>query len=101
MTNTTPSTMERDRFLKTLADAGFDQVVTVERPPGAALDVHTHPFEAKALIVEGELYLRTGAEERVYRVGQVFHLQAGEAHAERYGPQGVRYLVGRKAPDGG
>jgi hypothetical protein len=29
-------------------------------------------------------------------VGDVFHLPANVRHAERYGPNGVQYLVGRK-----
>jgi len=29
-------------------------------------------------------------------VGEVFHLAAEQAHSESYGPEGVRYLVGRR-----
>jgi quercetin dioxygenase-like cupin family protein len=88
--------MEREAFVGILEQEGFAEVVTVEREPGGSLDTHEHPFEAKALIVEGELWIRTGDDERHYKVGDVFHLAAHRAHAERYGPQGVRYLVGRK-----
>ena len=31
-----------------------------------------------------------------YGCGEVFHLSHGALHKERYGPSGVRYLVGRK-----
>lgn len=88
--------MERHEFIDTLTREGFTEIVTVTREADGFMDDHAHPFEAKALILEGELCLRAGAAEQVYRPGQVFHLRANEAHAERYGPEGVTYLVGRK-----
>lgn len=88
--------MERDDFLKTLSDEGFSEVVTVEREPHGSIDLHTHPFEAKALILKGEIRLRVGETEQVFRTGEVFHLRQDEPHWETYGSEGVRYLVGRK-----
>jgi quercetin dioxygenase-like cupin family protein len=88
--------MEREQFIKILNREGFKEIVTVEREANGTLDLHTHPFEAKALILDGELRLYGNGNEQVCAVGDIFHLQANEAHAERYGPQGVRYLVGRK-----
>ena len=89
--------MQRDEFTAMLAAESFDEAVTVEREAGGSLESHVHPFEAKALILEGELRIRTGDGEQVYRAGDVFHLQANIPHSERYGTSGVRYLVGRKA----
>lgn len=44
--------MQRDEFLALLSSEGFNEVVTVTRDPNGLLDVHVHPFEAKALIVQ-------------------------------------------------
>jgi quercetin dioxygenase-like cupin family protein len=88
--------MEREEFLGILAREGFAEAVTVKRDANAMLDVHEHPFEAKALILAGELTLRVGETDLIYQPGDVFHLRAHEAHAERYGADGVTYLVGRK-----
>lgn len=88
--------MEREDFTEILAREGFEEVMTVTREPHGFLDTHTHPFEAKALILSGELRIKVGNAEQTYRAGQVFHLMADEAHSERYGPEGVTYLVGRK-----
>jgi quercetin dioxygenase-like cupin family protein len=88
--------MEREQFINMLNREGFKEIVTVEREANGSLDLHTHPFEAKALILDGELYLYGNGNEQICGAGDIFHLQANEAHAERYGPQGVRYLVGRK-----
>jgi uncharacterized cupin superfamily protein len=88
--------MEQQDFLDMLARDGFAPPVEVARPPGGGLDEHTHPFEAKALILDGEIRIAAGGHERLYRPGEVFHLQANEPHRESYGPQGVRYLSGRR-----
>jgi quercetin dioxygenase-like cupin family protein len=88
--------MERDDFIEMLAREGFQTTVLVEREAGASLDDHAHAFEAKALILEGELTLRVDNIDTRYQPGDVFHLRANETHSERYGPEGVCYLVGRK-----
>ncbi|MFC0400033.1 cupin [Paraburkholderia rhizosphaerae] len=87
--------MERETFVAALTQEGFTELVTVRRDAGA-LEDHAHPFEAKALILAGEIQIRTGGDERLYQIGDVLHLPANMTHAERYGPQGVTYLVGRK-----
>lgn len=89
--------MNSNDFAAMLADEGFPAGVLVEREPNGKMDEHSHPFEAKALVVDGEVRLLTADGERVYHAGQIFHLRANERHAEFYGPQGVKYLVGRKA----
>ena len=87
--------MQRDAFIRSLAEEGFPEPVFVTREAGE-VEEHAHPFEAKALVVEGEIRIRAGGEERRYGVGDVFHLRANERHTERYGPDGVQYLVGRR-----
>ncbi len=88
--------MDRDSFLEQLRAAGFEQVTTVTREALGALDVHTHPFEARALVLEGEITIACAGQETVYRSGDVFHLARAEPHSEHYGPAGVSYLFGRK-----
>lgn len=88
--------MNQETFMETLDREGFKEMVTVTREPDGSLETHMHPFEAKALILSGELQLQAGDEDRCYRAGQVFHLLAGTPHAEQYGPEGVTYLVGRR-----
>jgi quercetin dioxygenase-like cupin family protein len=85
-----------ETFSRDLARAGFNEPIVVERGPNESLDEHAHPFEARALILEGEITLSLEGRETVYRAGDVFHLPHGARHIEKYGPTGVRYLVGRK-----
>ena len=89
--------MERAQFEQELRSLGYEQVTTVTRAANGQLEVHTHPFEARALILEGEIRIQcAGEDEKLYRPGEVFHLAQEQPHNERYGPEGVRYLVGRK-----
>ncbi|HEY4298537.1 MAG TPA: cupin domain-containing protein [Paraburkholderia sp.] len=88
--------MNRTTFTESLTKDGFPDAVTVTREANTVMDIHEHAFEARALILEGEMHIRFGEEERAYRVGDVFHVPANKSHSERYGPNGVTYLVGRK-----
>jgi quercetin dioxygenase-like cupin family protein len=88
--------MDREAFTESLTKDGFPEAVVVTREANTTMDVHEHSFEAKALILEGELHIRVDDTEQAYKVGDVFHLPANKPHAERYGPNGVTYLVGRK-----
>jgi quercetin dioxygenase-like cupin family protein len=88
--------MDRDAFTEGLTKDGYSDTVLVTREANTAMNIHTHPFDSRVLILEGELHLRIGDDERTHRAGDVFHLGANEAHSERYGPKGVTFLVGRK-----
>jgi len=79
-----------------LRRAGFEEFVTVAWPADGMLDEHAHPFESRALILSGEITLVVDGRATLYGEGQVFHLPRGTLHSERYGPSGVRYLVGRR-----
>ena len=88
--------MDKALFLAQLAHEGFQPPVLVEREPHGTLDSHAHPFEAKALVIDGEVRIRTAQGERLYQVGDIFHLAAHEPHSESFGGEGVRYLAGRR-----
>lgn len=88
--------MDRTAFLAMLRTEGFPEPVEVIKDGPGAMPEHRHPFEAKALIVSGEMRIRTATGERHYAVNDIFHLAAQEPHSEEYGLHGVTYLVGRK-----
>jgi quercetin dioxygenase-like cupin family protein len=90
--------MTPEQFAEELAREGFEPAVTVTREADGMLGDHTHPFEAKALILSGDIRIATATSERVFQAGDIFHLAAEEPHSEFYGMLGVQYLVGRKTP---
>lgn len=79
---------------------GFDEVLERVWAPGTVLAEHTHPFEVKAVLVQGEMHLEVGAETRHLRPGDTFSLPAHLPHAERYGPEGASYWVARRNSPG-
>jgi quercetin dioxygenase-like cupin family protein len=77
-------------------EAGADEVLERRYSPGQIVETHTHPFDAQALVTEGEMWLTFGAETRHLRPGDTFHVPQGTPHSERYGPQGATYWVARR-----
>lgn len=85
-----------DDYRRQALARGFDEVLERVWQPGTVLDTHTHPFDADALVVQGEMWLGQNCAERRLLPGDTFVLQAGIAHSERYGAEGAVYWVARK-----
>jgi quercetin dioxygenase-like cupin family protein len=88
--------MTEQEFRDLLAREGFSAVVAVEREPNGSMDTHTHPFEARVLVTDGEITVVCADGTYLCRSGDTFQLAANVPHTETYGPQGVKYLAGRK-----
>jgi hypothetical protein len=88
--------MNQEQFLQSLREAGYPDPVEVQQPPNGYLGNHTHPFTVQALVVEGFIEIDIAGKINHYAVGDVFQLGFEQLHAERYGPQGVKYLASRK-----
>jgi mannose-6-phosphate isomerase-like protein (cupin superfamily) len=74
---------------------GCSEVMARSWEPDTVQETHTHSFHARALVVQGEMWLTVdGVTERL-GPGDRFDLPPGKAHAERYGPQGATYWVAR------
>jgi len=85
-----------DAYARSAEADGFDEVIERKWPPSTVLDTHTHPFALKALVVDGEMWLRVGDDERHLVPGDEFMLERDVPHAERYGAQGATYWVARR-----
>lgn len=88
--------MTEQEFRDQLAAEGFTTFVMVEREAHGSLDTHSHPFDARALILEGDITIVAGGVTQRCGPGEVFGLAADTLHTESYGPRGVKYLAGRK-----
>ncbi|BDG73004.1 cupin domain-containing protein [Roseomonas fluvialis] len=89
--------MDTAAFEAALRAEGFADVATKFVPHAPPTPEHSHPFDVRALVLEGEVTLICAGESRRYGPGEVFAMAQGRAHAEAVGPAGVRYLVGRRA----
>lgn len=88
--------MTKDQFLQHLKETGYPEPVEVQQPPNGCLANHTHPFAVQALVLEGDIEIEIADRKTKYLAGDVFRLSFEQAHAESYGPQGVKYLASRK-----
>ena len=88
--------MDAKLFEQALRQDGFDEVQTRELPANTVNAEHEHPFDVRALVLDGEITLTVEGAPRAYHAGEVFTMAAGCRHVENVGPVGVRYLAGRK-----
>jgi quercetin dioxygenase-like cupin family protein len=91
--NTVPKTFET--FKNVALAEGFDEVLERAWAPDTVLEEHTHAFAVKAMVVQGDLWLTVGKETQHLKVGDLFSLERGVPHAERYGAEGATYWVAR------
>src|SRR5438309_12083952 len=90
--------MERMLFETELREQGYGEVVDRHMEANAVNPEHTHEFDARLLVLEGAMTITAEGSERTYRAGDTFAMTAGCRHTEQCGPEGVRYLAGRRYP---
>jgi hypothetical protein len=90
---THPRYVEFERSAKAL---GYTEVIARDWQPGLVVAEHSHPFDARALVVAGEMWLTVAGETQHLGVGDRFELQHGTPHSERYGEEGATYWVARR-----
>ena len=88
--------MNTEQFLRLLREDGFPEPVEVQQIPNGSLDMHEHPFEVKALVLEGSIDIMVDGLSTTYQTGDIFQLQYKQPHSESYGPSGVKYLASRR-----
>lgn len=88
--------MDRAEFKDELRSQGYAEVVDRQMDANQVNPEHSHKFDARLLVLEGEMTVTRDGEERTYRSGDTFAMTAGCRHAERSGAEGVRYLAGRR-----
>ena len=77
---------------------GADEVLERRWSPNQVVGLHAHPFEAQAIVTEGEMWLIRADQTQHLRPGDSFHLAPDTPHSERYGPEGATYWVARRNP---
>ena len=90
-------TMTFEQFSSVMLAAGYDQVTTRVWDANIKLDEHTHPFDANAIVVQGDMVLGVEGRKPIkLAAGDTFHLKANTPHYEEYGSQGATFWVARK-----
>ena len=90
--------MNRSDFEASVHAEGYLDLVDRRMEANAVNPEHAHEFDARVLVLEGEMTIRCGGAERTWHSGEAFAITAGRRHAEHAGAEGVRYLAGRRYP---
>jgi quercetin dioxygenase-like cupin family protein len=59
---------------------------------------HVHEFDARVMVLTGEITITRDGMPIIYRAGDSCAVPRGHPHAERAGPEGVCYIAGRRMP---
>ena len=86
--------MDRAEFEASLHRDGYE-IVTRDMAPNAVNPDHTHPFDARIMVVAGSMTLAIDGQRHTYGPGECCAVSAGTLHAEESGPAGASYIAGR------
>ncbi|OZB33990.1 MAG: hypothetical protein B7X60_15295 [Polynucleobacter sp. 39-45-136] len=80
--------MNQATFLDLLTEGEFPAPICVVQECGGFLESHSHPYEVKALVTQGQIDIVIDGIKTSYLANQI--------HSESYGGKGVQYLASRK-----
>ena len=86
--------LTRDGFESDLRREGFE-VVHGGQKPGSSEDLHAHDFEARIMVLSGEITVIRDNKPETFRAGDHCEIAAGCQHTTQVGPEGVAYMVGK------
>ncbi|HZQ00278.1 MAG TPA: cupin domain-containing protein [Reyranella sp.] len=87
--------MDQATFEAELKRDGYD--VMTNTTAGAKVNPeHSHPFDVRAMVMQGALTLTRNGKAQTYRPGETFSMPRGCLHFESYGDEGAVILLGRK-----
>jgi quercetin dioxygenase-like cupin family protein len=87
--------MDRAEFEADLRRDGY-RVVNTSVKPNSVVTNHCHDFDAKVLVLGGEITITRDNTPATFRAGQCFEVPMGSMHAECVGREGVALLSGRR-----
>jgi quercetin dioxygenase-like cupin family protein len=73
------------------------QVMNTSLAPNQLNPDHTHGFDARIMVLAGEITITPDGQAKVYRPGDHWLTPAQAIHAELAGPEGVAIIIGRRA----
>ena len=88
--------MQRADFEAAIRAEGFEDIIEKTGEPNFQAKPHTHPFDVRILVLEGQLTVTMGDEPHVCGPGDTFKMQSECEHFESHGPAGSRYILGRR-----
>ena len=88
--------MDRQVFETELKRDGYDEILTGTTQGPKHNAEHSHPYDVKAMVVDGAITLAWEGKTQTFRPGEIFTMARGCLHTETFGAEGAVTLVGRK-----
>ena len=88
--------MDRQAFETELKRDGYDEILTGTTQGPKHNAEHSHPYDVKAMVIDGAITLAWEGQTQTFRPGEIFIMARGCPHTETFGPEGAVTLVGRK-----
>jgi quercetin dioxygenase-like cupin family protein len=89
--------MDRVTFIAELERDSYE-IVEREMAPNHVNPEHAHEFDARVMVLTGEITITRDGTATTYRAGDSCAVPADCRHAEQVGPAGVSDIAGRRAP---
>ena len=86
--------LTREAFESDLRREGFE-IVNGGQPPNFAEDLHAHDFDARIMVLSGEITVTRDNKPETFGAGNHCEIPAGCLHTTKVGPEGVAYIVGK------
>jgi quercetin dioxygenase-like cupin family protein len=90
--------MQRADFEAAIRAEGFNDIMERNGEANFVAQPHTHPFDVRILVLEGQMTVTTAATPHVCGPGDTFRMEANCEHFESHGPAGSLYVLGRRHP---
>lgn len=85
-----------DQYRNQLATEGFTHVYVWQDPSEHFYPDHKHRMLTAHIVLDGEMTLVIGSEQRRCYPGDRCDVPAGAIHSALIGPHGCRYVIGEK-----
>ena len=86
--------LTREAFESDLRREGFD-VLNGGQQPGFVEELHAHDFDARIMVLSGEITLIRDNNTTIFRAGDCCEIPMGCQHSTKVGPEGVAYILGK------
>ena len=85
--------MEKVEELKRL---GYDNVFVWDAEAGEEDPDHSHPYDTRLVILDGEIEIKMDGESRILKSGEEIDIPREKVHYGKAGPNGCKYIVAEK-----
>ena len=81
---------------KKIKKLGYETIEKRYLQPNMDTGIHSHPFVACMIILEGEISLANSHEKKLLKKGDFISVESNVSHHEKVGKKGVTVLYGKK-----